>query len=41
MNYNKLKETYKTIVNNGYYNKGAYSIANAIGLKMKIKIKND
>jgi hypothetical protein len=36
MNYNKLKENYETLTNNGYYNKGAYAIANAIGLKMKI-----
>jgi hypothetical protein len=36
MNYNKLKENYETLTNNGYYNKGAYAIANEIGLKMKI-----
>ena len=35
--YDKLKENYEVLANdNGYYNKGAYAIANGIGLKMKI-----
>ena len=35
--YDKLKENYEALTNDkGYYNKGAYTIANGIGLKMKV-----
>lgn len=36
-NYNRLKENYEVLAEtHGYYNKGAYAIAEGIGLKMKV-----
>lgn len=36
MNTTDLTKKYEYLTENGYYNKGAYTIANEIGLKMKV-----